>query len=48
MYVSDAGSKFGTYIDEGIKDGTRIDKSSKVQLKEGGQVRFGLQNNIWT
>lgn len=43
----DDSSKYGTYVNEGIDKGTKLDKDAKVTIKDGCRVRFGLQENIW-
>lgn len=43
----DESSKYGTFVNKGIDDSKRIEKNLKVTIKDGGLVRFGLQNNVW-
>lgn len=45
--LTDTGSKYGTYINDGIKVLGRMIKDSPVVLKDGDHIRFGLQWNDW-
>ncbi|XP_069674393.1 nibrin isoform X2 [Periplaneta americana] len=45
--LADLGSKYGTFINDGIEGSCRIAKDSKQILKPGDRIRFGLQWNEW-
>jgi pSer/pThr/pTyr-binding forkhead associated (FHA) protein len=45
--VTDTGSKYGTFINDGIKSSSRLAKDCTVILSDGDHIRFGLQWNEW-
>ncbi|KAK3932244.1 Nibrin [Frankliniella fusca] len=47
IYIWDESSKYGSFIDDGIESNSRLVLHKKYTLKEGGTVRFGLQQNTW-
>lgn len=48
IYVWDDNSKYGSFVNDGIKSNVKLEKEKKYTLREGDTVRFGLQDNIWT
>jgi len=45
--LTDTGSKYGTYVNDGIKVSGSVAKDTPMVLKDGDHIRFGLQWNDW-
>ncbi|XP_054732677.1 nibrin [Anastrepha obliqua] len=48
LELEDAGSKYGTFHNDGIAKGVVIPKQKRLTLAEGDRIRFGVLKNIWT
>lgn len=47
VVLEDLGSKYGTYINEGIEQSKEVPKKTAINLEVGDVIRFGQQWNTW-
>ncbi|XP_063592973.1 nibrin-like isoform X2 [Penaeus indicus] len=45
--LSELGSKYGTFVNEGIEKNCKLANKSTTELKDGDRIRFGMLANVW-
>ncbi|XP_050334040.1 nibrin [Bactrocera neohumeralis] len=47
LELEDAGSKYGTFHNDGIEKNVGAPKQKRIPLSEGDRIRFGVLKSIW-
>lgn len=47
LELEDAGSKYGTFLNDGIEKNAGVPKQERIPLSEGDRIRFGVLKSIW-
>ncbi|XP_037951572.1 nibrin-like [Teleopsis dalmanni] len=47
LSIEDVGSKYGTFINENIENGIKLNQGKQQELSDGDRIRFGIFKNIW-
>uniref|UniRef100_A0A034WIX1 Nibrin n=1 Tax=Bactrocera dorsalis TaxID=27457 RepID=A0A034WIX1_BACDO len=47
LELEDAGSKYGTFHNNGIEKNVGVPKQKRIPLSEGDRIRFGVLKSIW-
>ncbi|XP_047489469.1 nibrin-like isoform X2 [Penaeus chinensis] len=45
--LSELGSKYGTFVNEGIEKNRKLAVKSTTELNDGDRIRFGMLTNVW-
>ncbi|XP_071519144.1 uncharacterized protein nbs [Panulirus ornatus] len=47
VMLTELRAKYGTFLNDGIQNDKKIQENSRVELKNGDVVRFGMLTNTW-